>query len=42
VGDRDELAVEGPDLAPLAVLDGDQLGAVEDARLLDAVAGKAE
>ena len=33
VGDRDELDVERPDPAALAVEDGDQLGAVEQARL---------
>ena len=42
VGDGDELAVEGPDPPPLAVGHRDQLGAVEQARLLDAVAGQAE
>ena len=38
VGHRDELAVEGPDAPPLAVDDGDELGAVDQARLLDAAA----
>ncbi len=42
VGDGDELHVEGPDPAPLAVGDRDELGAVEQAGLLDAVAGQAE
>src|SRR5690606_9333916 len=42
VGDRDELDVERADLAALAVLDGDQLGLAEQARLLDPVAGQAE
>src|SRR5258707_874256 len=42
VADRDELAVEGTDLAPLAVLDRDELGAVEQARFLDPVAGEPE
>ena len=41
VGDRDELDVERPDLAALAVRDGDELGATEQAGLLDAVAGEA-
>ena len=42
VGDRDELAVERPDRAPLAVVHRDQLGALEHPRLLDAVAGQPE
>ena len=42
VGDGDELAVEGPDAPPLAVDHGDELGAVEQARLLDAAARQAE
>ena len=42
VGDRDELDVEGADLSALAVADRNQLGAVEQPRLLDAGAGQAE
>ena len=42
VGDRDELAVERADAAPLAVGDRDQLGAVEHPRFLDAVPGERE
>ena len=42
VGDRDELHVERPDLAPLPVAHRDELGPVEQAGLLDAVAGQAE
>ena len=42
VRDRDELDVERADLAPLAVGDRDQLGAVEQPGLVDAVAGQAE
>ena len=42
VGDRDELHVEGPDLAALAVDDRDQVGVAEQPRLLDAVPGQAQ
>ena len=42
VRDRDELAVERADHAPLAVVHRDQLGAPEHPRFLDAVAGEAE
>ncbi len=42
VGDRDELDVEGPDLASLAVVHRDELRPPQQARLLDAVAGQAE
>ena len=42
VRDRDELAVDRADPAPLAVGDRDQLGAVEHPRFLDAVAGHRE
>ena len=42
VGDRDELHVERPDHPALAVGDGDELGLVEEAGLLDAVLGQAE
>ena len=42
VGDGDELDVERADLHPLAVGDDAQLGAAEQAGLLDAVAGEAE
>ena len=42
VGDGDELAVEGTDPPPLAVGHRDELGAVEEAGLLDAVAGQAQ
>ena len=42
VRDRDELAVDRADPAALAVGDRDQLGAVEHARFLDAVAGERE
>ena len=38
VGDGDELHVERPDLAALAIGHGDQLGLAEEPRLLDAVA----
>ena len=42
VRDRDELAVDRADAAALAVGDRDQLGAVEHARFLDAVARQRE
>ena len=42
VGDGDELDVERPDHAPLAVVDDDQLGLAQQPGLLDAVAGQAE
>ena len=40
--DRDELAVDGPDPAALAVDDRDQLGPVEHPRLFDAIARQRE
>ena len=42
VRDGDELAVERADHAALAVVHGDELGATDHPRLLDAVAGQAE
>ena len=42
VGHGHELAVERSDAAALAVGDGDELGAVEHPRFLDAAAGEAE
>ena len=42
VRDRDELAVERADPAPLAVVHRDELGAAEHPGLLDAVPGEAE
>ncbi len=42
VGDGDELDIEGSDLATLPVLDRDELGAVQDPGLVDAIAGDAE
>ena len=42
VGDGDQLDVEGPDVPALAVLDRHQPGPVEQAGLLDAVAGQPE
>jgi hypothetical protein len=42
VGDRDELAVEGADLAALAVGHRDQFGAGQHPRLLDPVPGQPE
>ncbi|MEZ5180279.1 MAG: hypothetical protein R2702_00095 [Acidimicrobiales bacterium] len=42
VGDRDELAVERAELPALAVGHDDHLGAVHQARLLDAARGEAE
>ena len=42
VGDRDELDVARPDAAPLPVLDGDEVGAVAQAGLLDPVPGQAD
>ena len=42
VGHRDELDLARPDPAALPVAHGDQLGAVEQSGLLDAVPGQAE